>query len=388
MSFGDALKGGVLAGLTAGVGDYALGKITGPAVEGGAPVYDANGQIVAPSGTPVTTAQAPTSQTFTGAIEGSGAAAPVPLAPSTMQPGPITPPTGAIVDENLGFLTGQEALDLGTSYQPAVFNAPVAAAPGAVQQAQAPGAGQQAAPASQPTNPITPDGEPMFITPEDPSTASSSGLFDKVKKFGSDFVESPLDTLGKTYDKYLSPDRYLDDPVFEARVAELRTKYPELTQTQAMDKAMPGFISRYAPLAAAGTGIMALSGGFEEGEPPELPEWVDEYNTSGRELLEQNPEKYGLRYGGTRFMNRGLYNPYTNQYPRYAAEGGIMDAYPRMNGHISGPGTGTSDDVPAMLSDGEFVMTASAVRGMGNGSRRAGAKKMYALMKGLEQRNA
>lgn len=65
------------------------------------------------------------------------------------------------------------------------------------------------------------------------------------------------------------------------------------------------------------------------------------------------------------------------------AEGG----YPRRNGQIDGPGTETSDSIPAMLSDGEFVMTAKAVRGMGNGSRREGAKKMYKLMHQLE-RNA
>jgi hypothetical protein len=61
--------------------------------------------------------------------------------------------------------------------------------------------------------------------------------------------------------------------------------------------------------------------------------------------------------------------------------------YPRKTGAISGPGTETSDSIPAMLSDGEFVMTAKAVKAMGNGSRRAGAKKMYALMHQLE-RNA
>jgi hypothetical protein len=41
-----------------------------------------------------------------------------------------------------------------------------------------------------------------------------------------------------------------------------------------------------------------------------------------------------------------------------------------------------------MLSDGEFVFTAKAVRGAGNGSRRAGAARMYALMKSLEKSNA
>jgi hypothetical protein len=61
--------------------------------------------------------------------------------------------------------------------------------------------------------------------------------------------------------------------------------------------------------------------------------------------------------------------------------------YPRRTGQIDGPGTETSDSIPAMLSDGEFVMTAKAVRGAGGGDRRKGAKKMYALMHQLE-RNA
>jgi len=68
----------------------------------------------------------------------------------------------------------------------------------------------------------------------------------------------------------------------------------------------------------------------------------------------------------------------------YAAQGGELDA--RIGGHLSGPGTGTSDSIPARLSDGEFVMTAKAVRGAGNGSRKAGAKKMYALMHQFEKR--
>ena len=59
--------------------------------------------------------------------------------------------------------------------------------------------------------------------------------------------------------------------------------------------------------------------------------------------------------------------------------------YPRRTGQISGPGTEKSDSIPAMLSDGEFVMTAKAVRGAGKGSRRAGAKQMYKLMHQLEK---
>ena len=67
-----------------------------------------------------------------------------------------------------------------------------------------------------------------------------------------------------------------------------------------------------------------------------------------------------------------------------------------MGGFIEGPGTGTSDSIPAMiyqnggpvqearLSDGEFVMTAQAVRGLGNGDRQQGVRKMYDLMRAFE----
>ena len=74
------------------------------------------------------------------------------------------------------------------------------------------------------------------------------------------------------------------------------------------------------------------------------------------------------------------------------AEGGVVQLangskkfFPRKNGAINGPGTGTSDDIPAMLSDGEFVFTAKAVRNAGGGDRREGAKRMYQTMKNLEK---
>jgi hypothetical protein len=66
----------------------------------------------------------------------------------------------------------------------------------------------------------------------------------------------------------------------------------------------------------------------------------------------------------------------------FAAKGGVMDL--QDGGESKGPGTGTSDSIPAMLSDGEFVMTAKAVRGAGGGDRREGARKMYEAMDKLE----
>jgi hypothetical protein len=62
----------------------------------------------------------------------------------------------------------------------------------------------------------------------------------------------------------------------------------------------------------------------------------------------------GMRYGGM-------------VMPMAYAKGGNVatEDFERMNGGINGEGTETSDDVPAMLSDGEFVMTGQAVRGAG-----------------------
>ena len=61
-----------------------------------------------------------------------------------------------------------------------------------------------------------------------------------------------------------------------------------------------------------------------------------------------------------------------------------QQVYAAGGGEIVGPGTGTSDSIPARLSDGEYVFTAKAVRGAGNGNRDLGAARMYDLMSRFE----
>jgi hypothetical protein len=46
---------------------------------------------------------------------------------------------------------------------------------------------------------------------------------------------------------------------------------------------------------------------------------------------------------------------------------------------VEGPGTGRSDDIPAVLSDGEYVIDAETVALLGDGSSKAGAKKLDEL---------
>ena len=126
----------------------------------------------------------------------------------------------------------------------------------------------------------------------------------------------------------------------------------------------PGMFQKYGPISLLAAGAMGAAGAFEAPEMEPLP---DPYGgATGMSLLEQNRARYAP----------GVF--------RYAAGGGDV-SFPRMNGAIYGPGTETSDDIPAMLSDGEFVMTARAVRGAGNGDReRRGMQRMYDIMRRFE----
>lgn len=68
--------------------------------------------------------------------------------------------------------------------------------------------------------------------------------------------------------------------------------------------------------------------------------------------------------------------------PIYKAEGGLIDHNPEFyseggsmaNRYVKGRGDGTSDEVPAMLATGEFVIPADVVSGLGNGDNDSGAK--------------
>jgi len=53
---------------------------------------------------------------------------------------------------------------------------------------------------------------------------------------------------------------------------------------------------------------------------------------------------------------------------------------------VSGPGDGQSDDIPAMLADGEFVIPADVVAALGNGSTKAGSDQLYKMMHEIRNR--
>ena len=77
---------------------------------------------------------------------------------------------------------------------------------------------------------------------------------------------------------------------------------------------------------------------------------------------------------------------------RYAAMGGpampqqiSKPGFPRRDGAIMPyEGGGKVDDVPAMLTAGEFVLTKDAVKGLGNGNQNLGIQRAYDMMGNLE----
>ena len=161
---------------------------------------------------------------------------------------------------------------------------------------------------------------------------------------------------------------------------------------EAIKASKPSFLSKYGPTIGLGALGLGAVGAFDEPEDEEQVDFFadDPKYQPGTPLGDANQRL--LTSGGV-----GQPRPFTpvamenvvvpsRFSTRYAAEGGEIDRqyFPPRIGAISGPGTGTSDVVPAMLSDGEFVMTAKAVRGAGNGSREQGMRNMYDIMRRFE----
>jgi len=212
-----------------------------------------------------------------------------------------------------------------------------------------------------------------------------TGILSTIKKGAGDVGES----ISDVYSKYLSPSRESIMPsnadIMQSAKQTAQGKYDtfkELGVNLSADKKQdilidalktaktdlaPSAFSKYAPLG--GLSALGLYGLDKAGLPiftvPE--EEMGAPMPIGLDLLNQNPGQYG-------FQNFTGNNPYY-QGRVQAADGG----------EIVGPGTATSDSIPAMLSDGEFVMNARAVTGAGGGDRKEGAKRMYQMMKKFEK---
>jgi hypothetical protein len=143
---------------------------------------------------------------------------------------------------------------------------------------------------------------------------------------------------------------------------------------------MVGMPSDLADVALIGGGLY-FGGAFDPDEPEQpvpsqLAGFVEDQVTA-EELLAADPDRFRI---GLENLNPNIPVLGETEIPSmFAAQGGTVN-YPRRTGQINGPGTGTSDSIPAMLSNGEFVMTKRAVDGAG------GPGTMYDLMRNFEMR--
>ena len=110
----------------------------------------------------------------------------------------------------------------------------------------------------------------------------------------------------------------------------------------------------------------------------------EDENVDNRGSFERRP--YGAggpggKLGGINYAQGGIVQHFN--------QGGAMKNYPANPPRRDGPinpyeGSGTKDDVPALLTAGEFVMTRDAVKGAGGGDLNQGLNRMYNMMDKFE----
>ena len=424
---GDAIKGGVITGLTAGVTTGALQGFDAT-VPTGAPTLGTttvDGSSIDPYTDLDLRAGAAPDVSTVGNVSGTANV----VTPNTVNANVLTP---EMVTSGPDLTAGQNALTFEPNFRMEA---------GGVDLAQ-----NAANIASDVTSGIgTVPGAPPSLNAIDPYTELDLRAGAAPTISGPEMAGPPGPSL---YDQYVKPgvdyvtDFYKAQPsqtdisdAFNKEIASREALGLDTTSAAAREAAYTKAVSAAQPtfgtlsrLGATGVGGLALAGGFKQEEPgsPNLAP-----KETGFDLMQRQPEIYGTTPGGAETTYASLptsapqtgssyqFNPiqmqqiqypswiYGNQTPqRMFAQGGIAAVaparynlggyasggigsmarkYPRRTGQISGPGTGTSDSIPAMLSDGEFVMTAKAVRGAGSGSRREGARKMYQMMRKFER---
>lgn len=150
-----------------------------------------------------------------------------------------------------------------------------------------------------------------------------------------------------------------------------QTPQNAMSQREAMMAAM----QQRAAMAKRQGALAQMQGGMPGGMPMAAP------GRAPQGMQGMMPQQQPTRQGP---INR---NPKTAYYqygtPPAMAMGGALNMVRSMN--IGGGADGRSDDVDALLSDGEYVIDAETVALLGNGSSEAGAKRLDKMRSGVRQ---
>ena len=180
--------------------------------------------------------------------------------------------------------------------------------------------------------------------------------------------KNPADLQAEQFKKIGLGDKSLEDILNSPELLERYKNAKDLGLITDPKSGLPGgaLTATLAPMA-----LGAIGQYFDKDEDSKLDD-------SFYDISPKNPFMY---QGATiqRSASGGMMRD-PMEYEDAYADGGLssLEEFPRMNGQISGPGGPKDDLVPAMLSDGEFVMTAKAVENAG------GPQAMYNLMNRLD----
>ena len=210
--------------------------------------------------------------------------------------------------------------------------------------------------------------------------ASTPGLFDQAGKSLSD-VGSGIKRLVEPggYNAFKAAGGTGSDlvmPLVMPTLEGLTPKPTDMTALTGQYKYDPNFLNKdiYLPQYAAGGEIDNAQGGAIGNTPGNAYSYAD-----GTSAQNTPAEGYGLGRLNNLAKQQSLQDASSMGY----AQGGYLD----------GPGDGMSDSIhasiegnqPARLADGEFVVPADVVSHLGNGSSKAGSKRLYAMMDKVRQ---
>ena len=211
---------------------------------------------------------------------------------------------------------------------------------------------------------LVPGGASKSVTGEGDYFNKALNLFRKGGKGGADFSPYRIGA-GATgaaflkdmlFPEKIEEEEYIDDNVYPGDFGQLL----ELAKARKYNAG-----SNIVPFSLANGGYM---GGFNnvkaDTESLTASDNIDNRIMKNLQFEQMAPGMMGYARGGIIGLQRGGF-PYATAK---RAEGGV-----------TGPGTGTSDDIPAYLSNGEFVVTAKAVKNAG------GSRPMYDMMDHLEK---
>jgi len=196
----------------------------------------------------------------------------------------------------------------------------------------------------------------------------------------------PLETIAQNTAK--AESAYL------AKMAAAGIQPSEAGLKAAAASAQPGMMATWGPtVGVAGLGLYGL-GAFDTAKEEEITT-ADIPSLGGPRLTPAERQALANEQQLSQdALNPSFFTPnpdvlQPSMFPVAQVAAGGSVSYPERDLLVEGPGTEKSDDIPAMLSDGEFVINSKAVRGAdpsGGGDRYAGAQNLYNIMRNFEMR--